>query len=285
MRARTFPIFSLLLATTACAPAESAPMCTQQELGELYTRRIEPLLAEERPKSCNECHLSGIDLSLFVRGDACQTMACMSEQGLVDLERPEESKILQWIARASPGSPLITDEVIQEEYDGFLEWIQWSSSCAGNACEVVENPCGSGAIQLNCATSESKEGQPAFVDPGDCGDRTREAVFREKVFAWRGRCHPCHFEGADGPPNMAPKWISDGPCDQASLETMRTALSRGYIDLVTPEQSLLLLKPLAESLGGAEHGGGDKFHTFDDAAYVDILDWITREKECQAGEP
>ncbi len=289
-RRRIFAFFCLLLAATTgwsagCVREEPSPVCTSEELGGLYEQRIKPLLAEDRPKSCNECHLSGVDLALFTRGDACQTMACMSEQGLVDLERPEESKILDWIARATPSSPLITEAVIQEEYDGFLEWIRWSSSCGADVCGPIENPCGSGATKLDCAMSESDEGQP-FVDPGDCNDLTREAVFREKVFRWRGRCSPCHYEGAQAAPTvMAPRWISAGPCNQASLETMRTVFASGYVDLEQPDQSLLLLKPLAQDLGGVEHGGGDKFHAFEDAAYVDILYWITREQECQGGAP
>ena len=100
-RIRRSILGALLLCSANCTPQDAQLMCTQEELGELYKRRIEPLLAEDRPKSCNECHLSGIDLSLFSRGDACHTMACLSEQGLVDLERPEESKILEWVARWS----------------------------------------------------------------------------------------------------------------------------------------------------------------------------------------
>ena len=282
-RIRRSILGALLLCSANCTPQDAQLMCTQEELGELYKRRIEPLLAEDRPKSCNECHLSGIDLSLFSRGDACQTMACLSEQGLVDLERPEESKILEWVARATPSSELITEEVIQAEYDGFLEWIQWSSSC-GETCASFDNPCGGSEAQPSCSTGNDVN--PDFVDPGDCSARTREAVFREKVFAWRGRCSSCHFDDSYGPPtNMAPRWISSGPCNQASLETMRTVLSRDYINIDDPAQSLLLLKPLAEDLGGVEHGGGAKFHAFDDPAYVDILYWITRERDCADEAP
>lgn len=258
----------------------SSLICDQQELGELYKRRIEPLLADDRPKSCNECHLSGVDLGSFVRGDACQTMACLVEKDLVDLNGPEESTILQWIARATPGSELITEEVIQAEFDGFLEWIQWSSSCGGEVCPSFDNPCEGGASQLDCAATEDHEGKPPFIDPGDCSALTREAVFREKVFAWRGRCSSCHFAGSNMPMNEAPIWIAAGPCNQASLETMRTVIAE-YVDLENPAQSLLLTKPLVEELGGVGHGGGPKFHDLEDAAYVDFLYWITREQECK----
>lgn len=263
---------------------EGPKMCTQADFGELFEQRIEPLLAEERPKSCNQCHLSGVDLTLFVRDDACQTMACMTEQGLVDLETPEDSKILEWIARADPDSELITPEVVQAEYDGFLEWIQWSALCGAAACGEVAEPCAGGSMQPACATSESTADRPEFVDPGDCSDLTREAVFREKVFAWRGRCHPCHFQGVEDTPHtaMAPKWVASGACNEASLETMRTVLSRSYIDLENPNESLLLLKPLTEKYGGVEHGGGAKFNGAEDPGYIDFLYWIERESECAA---
>lgn len=287
---RTLLMFVLLAMGSGCSspeapPSATPPECTQAELGELYERRIAPLLAEDRPKSCNECHLSGIDLSLFVGGDACRTMACMAERGLVDLEQPDDSKILQWISRASPSSPLITGKIVQEEYDGFREWIEWSASCGAEVCGAIENPCGGESAQPTCTAKNTKDGKPAFVDPGDCSERTREAVFRHRVYAWRGRCSPCHLEGGEDPPSLdvpPPKWIDEGPCDQASLTTMRTVLSQNYVDFARPDRSLLLLKPLAESLGGLEHGGGDKFHTLDEEAYRDILYWITREQECQA---
>jgi hypothetical protein len=284
-------LLPLVLLLPCCASPDEAPppetprACTKEEQGDLFERRIAPLLAEDRPTSCNECHLSGIDLSLFVGGDACRTMACMTERGLVDLERPEDSKILQWIARASPTSPLITGEIVQQEYDGFREWIEWSASCGADACGLIQNPCSDGSAEPTCTEKNTKDGKPAFVDPGDCSERTREALFRYRVYAWRGRCSPCHLEGGEDPPSLdipPPKWIDEGPCDQASLATMRTVLASNYIDDTRPDQSLLLLKPLAESIGGVPHGGGDKFHALDDEAYRDILDWITREQECRA---
>lgn len=85
-----------------------APVCTGDAAVELYTRKIEPILKDVHPTSCNQCHLSGIDLSLFVKDTPCQTMACMRQLGLVDLDEPALSKVLSWIKRAKPQSTLIT---------------------------------------------------------------------------------------------------------------------------------------------------------------------------------
>jgi len=256
-------------------------LCTPDEGDALYNQRIAPLLAEDRPKTCNECHLSGIDLSMVVKATPCETMACMVERDLVDLDAPSESLVLSWIERADPSSPLITEDVIAEEYAGFLAWIEYASACGSEACAPVENPCGDSEPPGPdaCPHSESEGGpDPDFEDPGDCSDRTLEALFQQRVYAWRGRCSPCHFDSSKVD---APKWITTGSCNSASLATMRNVLDGGLVDLESPAQSKLLLKPLAEAAGGIQHGGHDKFSSSEDAAYLDIRAWIERRAECE----
>ena len=116
-----------------------------------------------------------------------------------------------------------------------------------------------------------------FEDPGDCSPVTREALFRHRVYSWRDRCFPCHFDSSKF---EAPKWIATGSCELASLTTMHNVMERGLVDLDDPAASLLLLKPLAESAGGVVHGGHDKFVDALDPAYVDFLSWIEREAAC-----
>ncbi len=239
---------------------------------DLYTHRIAPLLVTDRPKTCNTCHLSGIDLEMFVRDTPCQTMACLDERGLVDLQDPKSSTILQWIARADPASPLIDQKVIDEEYAAFLAWIEATATCGG--CYVGDAPCGT-PVKEACDAEDPKT--ETYEDPGDCSMLTRETLFRKRVYAWRGRCSPCHF---DDTTVDAPKWIATGACELGSLETMRNVLERGLVDLDDPTASLLLLKPLAESAGGVVHGGDDKFANVDDQAYIDFLSWISREAAC-----
>lgn len=234
----------------------------------LFTRRIAPLLATDRPKTCNTCHLSGVDLALFVQDTPCQTMACLDARGLVDLADPASSVVLQWISRADPSSPLIDQSVIDEEYSAFLAWIEATAACG--LCYEGDAPCGT-AIDAGCAADDP--GADPYEDPGDCSPVTREALFRHDVYAWRDRCYPCHFDDTDFD---APKWVATGPCDVASLGTMRNVLERGLVDLSDPAQSLLLRKPLGE----VEHGGGIKFHDTDDPAYKDIRAWIEREAAC-----
>lgn len=238
---------------------------------ELFIKRIAPLLATDRPKTCNTCHLSGVDMEMFVQDTPCQTMACLESKGLVDLGAPEASVVLGWISRADPASPLIDQSVIDEEYQGFLAWIEATAQCG--LCWSGDSPCG----EASGEKCEEDEEAPAWVDPGDCSALTRESLFRHKVYAWRDRCFPCHFDSSD---IEAPKWIATGSCELGSLMTMRNVLERGLVDHDEPEQSLLLLKPLAESAGGVMHGGHDKFANKTDEAYVDFLAWISREVEC-----
>lgn len=257
--------------TGAGATTEVAVDCTA-ESNDLFDRRIAPLLATDRPKTCNTCHLSGVDLAMFVQDDACQTMACLDARGLVDLTDPAGSVVLQWISRADPASPLIGQTVIDEEYSGFLAWIEATAECG--LCYTGSTPCGE-PVETVCDADDPA--QDAYEDPGDCSPVTREALFRHDVYAWRDRCYPCHVDNTEF---EAPKWIATGPCELASLQTMRNVLERGLIDYTDPSASLLLLKPLAESAGGVVHGGDDKFHDLTDPAYLDFRSWIEREVAC-----
>lgn len=99
VRRSFLPAWALLLlaCATGCRSTQELPdppvACTGDGATELYTRKIEPILKDDHPTSCNQCHLSGIDLSIFVKDTPCQTMACMSQLGLVDLTQPAQSKV------------------------------------------------------------------------------------------------------------------------------------------------------------------------------------------------
>lgn len=246
--------------------------CVEGENHELFEQRIAPLLATERPSSCNSCHLQGIDLQMYAQATACQTMACLVDRDLVDLEDPANSLVLQWIDRGQPSSDLITEEIIDEEYVGFRAWIEQEAQC--DSCEEFEDPCGDAEAEPEtCADAEPAQWQ----DPGDCSEPTLEAMFRHQVYRWRDRCYPCHYDTKE---NEGPDWVLSGNCELGSLRSMNAVLREGYVDLENPAQSLLLLKPLAEGAGGLEHGGHDKFETTTDEAYLDMKAWIERRAEC-----
>jgi hypothetical protein len=277
-----------LLAAVAAATcndwdAGSAHDCSDEGQRAFYDRRIAPLFEEDRPKSCNQCHLSGVDIDLWFKDTPCQTMACMIQEGLVDLDDPESSLILSWIDRAAPDSTGITDAVIAEERAGFLEWIESTAECGacewqGDACEHETPYQVAGG---DCAVSEYDDATFGFDDPGDCSDKTLEQVFLNTFFPVRMRCYPCHFESFANDVPAAPKWIAIGPCEIAALKTMRNVIDSGFIDYDDPAKSLWVLKPLAESAGGVEHGGAAKFDETDDQGAQDMIYFATRWAECR----
>jgi len=246
----------------------------------IFERRIQPLLVDDHPSTCNQCHLAGVELADYAQGDECRTMACMVDEGIVDLDQPQDSVVLGWILRGTPDSTLITTEVIQSEHDGMLEWIEHHGSCNGAVCEDYDDPCGHGPHTGECEVPSSAHDLPPreFDDPGDCSDKTLETAFDTLVYSWRGRCNPCHYDTFVGDADDdGPRWIAIGECNEGSLRTMRTVVRDGYIDTADPSRSLLLLKPLA---GEVDHGGNDKFLDSNDAAYRDFLRWIERWAAC-----
>jgi len=261
--------------------------CNDDDALELFEGRIAPLLASDRPSTCNQCHLAGVDLGMYAQADPCATMACMVESGIVDLAQPDDSVVLSWILRAEgrakgPENSLITDEVVRAEHDAVLQWIEYNASCGADVCATVENPCG-GVPAASCEIppSSSLGGRRQYDDPGDCSDHTLEAGFAALIYSWRGRCSPCHVDSHVGAPEDAPRWVSDGSCEIGSLSTMRNVIDSGLLDADNPSQSLLLLKPLSVEAGGVEHGGHDKMATVDDPSYRDYLTWIERWADCQ----
>ncbi len=261
-------------------PIESRA-CTERDALAVFDERIAPLMGDDRVSTCNECHLSGIDLDLYAQADPCATMACMVESGIVDLAHPDDSLVLDWIMRASPSSELITEDIIQTEHDAMRDWIEYSARCGGTVCPPIENPCNSTAAEpCEVPPYAAGGGNKPWEDPGDCSDRTLEEGFAALVYSWRGRCYPCHFDSHEGAPEDAPRWVHDGACDIGAVKTMHNLLELGDIDAANPEQSLLVLKPLAESLGGVVHGGHDKFGRLDDPAYQDFLAWLQRWSAC-----
>ncbi|HYQ15815.1 MAG TPA: hypothetical protein VEQ58_08660, partial [Polyangiaceae bacterium] len=234
--------------------------------------------SENRVSTCNQCHLSGVDLSAFARATPCETWACLVDQGLVDVASPADSKILAWIERASPDSDLITPQVISAEHDAFQDWIEANAACP-DACGGVS--CGDPGDGPTCAVDDADPPVAPAGDPDSpsCTDRDLEQAFYDDVYAWRGRCFPCHFDTELKADKTAPRWISAvGNCQTGSAVSLKRVIGLGLLDTDDPESSLLLQKPL--DLPGLRHGGGGKFTT-DDEAYLSFLRFASLYQQCR----
>ena len=155
-------LFGLLLAACEEGPAPGPPAvyppvapppsavespleCSPGASSELYVTRIAPLLRQDRPSSCSGCHLQGIDLAGFVRGSACQSMACLVDRRLVDLEDPANSHVLALIDRGrNKDDDARTRRAASAEYAGFYDWIVFSAACHAEVCAPMADPCGDG---------------------------------------------------------------------------------------------------------------------------------------------
>jgi len=296
-RAERRPALGVSVLVLACAAAAVQASCSGEisvdpefqesaeclaQTGDLYEKRIAPLLATDRPKTCNQCHLSGVDLTLFVRDNMCETRACLIERGLIDLDNPDQSVVLSWIARAEPESELITEQVIQEEYDAFKSFVEQIATCSGASCAGVRCPTASDG---EACGSDFEPDAAALVPEGTpCDSRSMEGAFRDTVYVWRDRCFPCHFSSEPQAALEAPHWIDvSGSCEAGSIATLHNIERGRYINLEQPDQSLLLLKPLPLEEGGVEHGGAEKFAGVKDRSYLSFLSFLEYYAACTNG--
>lgn len=294
------------------APADEVLSCAPDEAAFVYRQRIEPLVSGGRAASCNQCHLQGIDLSAFVRGDACQSMACLLSKEMVDFESPEDSRILGLIDRARGGP---TPAIAEEEHAGFLAWIRYSARCHAAACDPIADPCGlagdaaveppsvdagppslDAALDAGVADAAPMDAAPPVdaqapdmrrydlvpdhLEPCSPGQLVTQFQLRVMI-PWRRRCHHCHADdGLTRGIRGAPLWMVDREDFQAARETVQRILERGYVTPEAPDTSLILLKPLHQRYGGVEHGGGNKFTRDTDPAYLDFKSWTDAIARC-----
>src|SRR5262245_38626946 len=88
-------VVALLLTALTNPPCPAAePEPTPQQV---FERRILPIFKSPEPSSCLQCHLAGVDLKNYILPSHEKTFASLRDQGLIDLDRPERSKILHLI--------------------------------------------------------------------------------------------------------------------------------------------------------------------------------------------
>jgi hypothetical protein len=243
----------LLLAAFPVRAAEPTPQ-------EVFEKRILPIFKSSNPSSCTQCHLAGVDLKNYILPSHEKTFLSLRDQGLINLDRPEESKILRLInmKEGGKGADLIHAKTREAEYEAFAAWIK--ASCA--------DPKLRDAPPLKAA-ERAEPPRPAEVIRHARKDRLLES-FENNVWAMRFRCMNCHTQGTPENEKLVKEhgdrvaWVKG---DAAA--TMNYLIRSKLIDRDKPERSLLLLKPLGE----VKHGGGKKFLP-GDLGYKAFRGWI-----------
>jgi hypothetical protein len=227
---------------------------------QVFERRILPIFKSPKPSSCVDCHLSGVDLKNYIHPSHEKTFLSLRDQGMIDLAKPEESRILRLIGMGeNAGAALINEKVRKAELEAFADWIK---ACAADP-KLREAP--------KLAASElARPKRPDEVIRHNRIDRVL-ASFERNVWSQRFRCAPCH--APDGAENAnlvkengeAMTWIRP----EGAEATMKAILANNLIVPKAPEKSLLLLKPL----NIVKHGGGQKM-LVGDLTYKAFRAWI-----------
>lgn len=217
---------------------------------EVFDKRIVPIFKSPNPSSCTQCHLRGVDLKDYIRPTHRETFLSLRDQGLIDLDNPEKSKILHLIDMGK-GEKKATDvqqKTRQAEYEAFAAWVK--ASCAD--AELRSAP------KLKAADL-ARPAMPDAVIRHARSDRVL-ASFENTVWALRFRCAGCHT------PEAVAKRAKEKPAEshgehmawiRPSAEETLSYLTRSkLVDAAKPERSLILLKPLNDEV---KHGGGVKF--------------------------
>jgi len=214
---------------------------------ELFKERITPILRSPGVSSCSECHLSGVDLKDYIGETQQETFAALRSVGLIDINNPDQSKLLKLIQRAPEKPTPVGKEARKQEYEAFRAWIR----------AAVHDP------QLAAAKTDSDQLGPAVsaeVIRHTRKDRVLQS-FIDNIWSEMGRCVSCHSpelnqrkigrNGFTKEDVEAISWVV--PRDPAA--TLDRLVESGNINLDDAEASPVLTKPA----GLEEHGGGPKF--------------------------
>ena len=243
----------VLIASTAVADDSAT---------KVFEQRLLPIFKSDQPSSCVQCHLAGVDLKDYIKPSSDDTFRSLRDQGLVNLDKPEQSKILKLINMQdtdNAGANLLHEKAREAEAAAFAEWIK--------AC--CRDPKLRSSPKL-AAGELAKPTRPNEVIRFDRTDRLLTS-FEQNIWGQRHRCMGCHEAGSEQNRKLVEKngeqvsWMK-----KSAAETMTYLIrTKHLIDTDNPEKSLLLLKPLKE----VEHGGGKKFLK-GDLGYKDFRAWI-----------
>ena len=241
--------------------AVSPSLARADDPSQVFEQRIVPIFKSPNPSSCARCHLASVDLKDYILPSAKDTFLALRDQGLIDLDKPEKSKILTLINRGvddPKAAGLISAKQQKAEYEAFAAWIK---ACAADpTLRSAPKPDKAPALAT----------KPVEVVRHARKDRMLES-FETNIWSMRFRCMNCHSEGSPQNDKLVKEhgqrvaWFKKaGP--EATMEYL---LASKLIDIENPEKSLLLQKPL----NAVKHEGGIKF-VVGDQGYKAFRAWI-----------
>jgi len=227
---------------------------------QIFEKRILPIFKSPQPSSCVDCHLAGVDLKNYILPSHEKTFLSLRDQGMIDLAKPDDSRILQLISMGdNKGAALINDKIRKAELAAFSEWIK--------AC--VADPKLKDAPKL-AASELAQPRRPNEVIRHDRIDNVL-ASFERNVWSQRFRCTSCHSpDSADSAKLIKENgeemmWVRR----EGAEASMKYLIASKLVLPKAPDKSLLLLKPLNQ----VKHGGGQKMLT-GDLTYKGFRTWI-----------
>lgn len=283
--------------------AFAVPLSAAQSPLDIFEQRIMPIFKSPNPSSCVQCHLSAVDLKDYILPSSDATFASLRAQGLIDLEKPEKSKILELINMGQKdydkGAKMIHAQNRKAEYEAFAAWIK----AGANDPKLRKLPAPKAAAGPKKDHSIIRHSR---------FDRVLDS-FTRNVWSQRMRCFPCHtpHELDDNNPKHkiarermkkmeANQDISFAGRMKIFKETPEATMAYliqdsqrkrkdrlPLLDLKNPKDSLLILKPTARLpkkiadkkfedpsyVKPVSHMGGLKMHP-DDFSYKAFVAWI-----------
>lgn len=237
-----------LIACVAVVGLSSSALADDNDPKAVFEKRLMPIFKSPNPSSCVQCHLAGVDIKDYILPDHEKTFRSLRDQGLIDLDAPEKSKILKLIdmgAGEKGEKAKVGEKARRAEFEAFSAWIK---ACAAD-------PKLRAAPKLD-AKDLARPAKPDEVIRHARTDRVLES-FERNVWAMRFRCMNCHTEGTPQNDKLVNEhgervaWVKKA----GAAATMEYLISSKLIDAANPEKSLLLRKPLGE----VKHEGGVKF--------------------------
>ncbi|MEM9585971.1 MAG: hypothetical protein AAGA03_01715 [Planctomycetota bacterium] len=292
---------TLLLLSFSAAATQADDVVTDSSPLQIFEQRIMPIFRSPKPSSCVQCHLSSVDIKDYILPSHEETFVALRDAGLINLETPQQSKILKLIRMgdqdADAKARRIHAKTRKAEHAAFAAWIE--ACCRQPELQNAESPSDASAVGPQ---------KPLEVVRHARKSRLVES-FTRHVWSQRMRCFPCHTPDEIDAQNPKHKKAAQNhqklvkqygakmnlfqATPEATLDRMiaasRKQSAKRYplLNLSSPAKSLLVLKPTAKlppkredgslsdpsSSDPVSHMGGLKMHV-NDHSYKSIVAWI-----------